>query len=146
MTTHTQWCQQKFIDHEDAAKRLCDTYNLHRVADPLHSIRRWFAAALHDGSSDGVLYDSKRDCILHQHQNEQFYTYICIAPSTMNACEAQVMLNTARRLYDAGFRLVDPDDVNGGKEVIKRLRVEDQLAAMRGQVTNLLLPEGTHRA
>ena len=41
--------------HEDAARRVADTYMLHRLAGGrLGSVGKVFAVALHDGSSDGV--------------------------------------------------------------------------------------------
>jgi hypothetical protein len=138
--THAQWCQRKWKRHSDAARRLADTYNLHRTALGLDSVGKWFAAALADGTGDGVLYDSKSDCVLHQKHNESNYTYVKIVPTGMNACEAHVMLATARRLYDHGMRMVDPDHRRGGLDLIKRITVEDQLAAMRGVVRNLRLP------
>lgn len=137
---HEPWCQSKGQSHSDAAKRLSDTYNLHRVALGLDAIGKWFAAALNDGGGDNTLYDSKYECVRHQHHNEQYYTYIKINPSTMKVCEAEVMLKTARRLYDNGMRMTDPDHKHGGPDLIKRLTVSDQLAQMRGAVTNLKMP------
>lgn len=129
--------------HSDAAKRLRDTYSLHQIASDTagrDAVGKWFASALEDGSSDGTLYDSKKECIRHQKHNEQRYTYIRIVPHTMNVCEAEVMLATARRLYASGLRMIDPDDRHGGKELIRRLTIEDQLAQMRGAVQNLRMP------
>lgn len=145
MTTHEPWCQHKALGHSDAAKRISDTYNLHRIGAGDTSIGKWFASALHDGRSDDVLYDNKRECVCHQHHNEQYYTYIKIAPNSMNPCEAEVMLKTARALYDKGMRIADPDHARGGLDVIKRLTVEDQLAQARGKNTNLIMP-GRHGA
>jgi hypothetical protein len=143
MTTMTceAWCGVKG-QHEDAAKRLADTYNLHRMADQYGGLNKWFAASLREGESDGVLYDSKLDCVTHQHHNEKYYTFIKIVPTTMKVCEAQVMLNTARRLYENGMRMTDPDHKHGGPDLITRLTVEDQLWQMRGIVTNLQMPGG----
>lgn len=140
MDRHEIWCQAKLMGHEDAAKRIADNYNLHRIGAEYNSIGKWIACALHDGRSDGVLYDSKADAVRHQHHNEQFYTFIKINPGSMSACEAAVMLKTARSLYDVGLRMADPDDQYGGKDVIKRLTVEDQKAQSRLVNTNLILP------
>jgi hypothetical protein len=137
---HEPWCREKKTGHSDAAKRACDTYNLHRVAIGDDAIGKWFAAALSDGDGDGVLYDSKRECVLHQKHNEQYYTYIKICPPGMRICEAEVMLNAARQLYDKGMRLTDPDHKHGGPDLITRLTVSDQLAQSRGRVTNLIMP------
>lgn len=137
---HQAWCQQKVMGHSDAAKRVADTYNLHRIGLEYDAIGKWFACALSDGRSDNVAYDSKRDAIIHQHHNEQYYTFIKIGPPTMDECEAEVMLKTARSLHDKGIRMTDPDETHGGREVIKRLTVEDQLAQARGFNTNLIIP------
>lgn len=137
LVLHNQWCQQKGLGHSDAAKRLADTWNLHRAANPYGSLGKWFAAALADGHTDGVLYDSKRDAVVHQRHNEQYYTFVKIIPSTMSVCEAEVMLRIARALYDKGMRMADPDDKHGGKDVIQRATVEDQLMLARGLVSNV---------
>jgi hypothetical protein len=140
MNQHEPWCQMKTMGHSDAAQRLYDTYNLHRMAIGDNAIGKWFAVAMADGRSDNVLYDTKRECVRHQHHNEQYYAFVKIVPPSMRLCEAEVMLTTARKLFDGGLRMVDPDDKHGGKDVIKRLSVEDQLAQMRGHNTNLQMP------
>jgi len=145
MTQHQPWCRQKLFAHSDAAKRLSDVYLLHRVADPHGSIGQWFAAALADGRSDNQLYSSKRECVRHQHHNESYYTFIKIVPSSMNPCEAEVMLSVARRLYDNGMRMADPDDRHGGLDLIKRISIEDQLPLMKGIVTNVRMPREADR-
>lgn len=117
--------------HSDAAKRVSDTYRLHRTADPIGSIGSWFAAALADGTTDGVLYDGKRAAVRHQHHNEQWYAFVCINPGDMSPCEAEEFLATCRMLYDRGIRLTDPDDLHGGRQVIQRATVEDQRSLVR---------------
>jgi hypothetical protein len=141
MNNHKPWCPMKAFGHTDAAKRVHDTYNLHRLAIGNDAIGKWFASALDDGRSDNVLYDSKLDCILHQHHNERYYTFIKIVPPSMNICEAEVMLKTARQLYDNGMRMADPDHPKGGREVIKRVSIEDQLAQSKGHSINLRMPD-----
>jgi hypothetical protein len=121
-------------DHSDAAKRVADIYNMHRVADPYGCIGSWIACALADGSSDNVLYDTKRAAINHQHHNENYYTFIQLVPSTMSPCEAEVMLKTARMLYDKGWRVTDG---MSKYDLIKRLGWEDQMALSKGRVTNV---------
>lgn len=144
---HTIQCKQKAFDHSDAAKRVSDNYNLHRVANPYDSIGKWIAVALSDGHSDGTLYDSKRDCVSHQHHDEMWYAYIRINPTSMTPCDAEIFLKMHRMMYEKGIRLADPDDVSGGKEVIKRSTREDQSSLMRSiqsggtiRPRNLLLP------
>lgn len=138
--THEAWCKQKVMGHSDAAKRLTDQYNLHRMAVGEAAIGKWISAALADGRSDGVLYDDKQNAVSHQHHNEQYYTFVRIGPQSMAECEAEVMLKTARTLYDNGLRLADPQHKRGGLDVIKRLSVEDQLNQSRGRNTNLVMP------
>lgn len=121
-------------DHSDAAKRIVDIYNMHRVADPYGNIGFWMACALIDGSSDNVLYESKQAAIRHQHHNENYYTFIQIVPSTMTPCEAEVMLKVARMAYDKGWRITDGLNRH---DLIKRLGWEDQLALAKGNVTNV---------
>lgn len=137
---HESWCQLKHTTHSDAAKRLSDTYNLHRIGAGLDAVGKWFAASLQEGRSDDTLYDSKLDCVRKQRHNERFYTFIKITPTGMKECEAEVMLTTARRMYDKGMRMTDPDHRHGGPDLITRLTVEDQLNQMRGVVTNLRMP------
>jgi len=140
MSEHEPWCRMKLLGHTDPAKRLCDHYNLHRIGAGTDSIGKWIAVRLIDGDSDGVLYDDKLAAVTHQHHNEQFYTFVKMIPSGMALCEAEVMLATARRLYDAGLRLADPDHKHGGMDVIKRSTVEDHLAQGRGVIQNLIMP------
>lgn len=137
---HQSWCQQKALGHTDAAKRICDTYNLHRLGLGYDAIGKYFASALADGSTDNVAYDTKRECVRHQHHNEDYYTFIKIGPQTMGQCEAEVMLKIARMAYEKGLKFADPDDAHGGREVIKRLTVEDQMSHVRGLSGNLIIP------
>lgn len=137
---HEAWCTQKVMGHSDAAKRVCDEYNLHRLALGYDAIGKWFACALADGQSDHVAYDSKLMAVRHQHHNEMNFTFIKIGPPTMNVCEAEVMLKTARSLHDKGMRLTDPDDAHGGRDVIKRSTVEDQMAQANGYSQNIIIP------
>lgn len=123
-----------FGDHSDAAKRISDTYTLHRLADPYGNIGSWFAAALQDGTSDNTLYDSKPDAIRHQHHNENYYTFIQIVPAMMTPCEAEVMLKVARMIYAKGGRISDGFSKH---ELIRRLGWEDQIAVSEGIVTNI---------
>lgn len=139
---HESWCPWgRFgTGHTDAAKRLSDTYNLHRIGAGINAVGKWFAASLAEGRSDDVLYDSKLSCVRHQKHNEKLYTFIKIVPTGMKPCEAEVMLETARRMYDAGMRMTDPDHKHGGLDLITRLTVEDQLNMMRGIATGLKMP------
>jgi hypothetical protein len=142
MTEHLHYCLMQSMGHSDAAKRMADTYNLHRIGLGIGAVGKWFAARLSDGTTDDVLYDSKSDCVRHQHHDELMFTYVKIAPSSMNVCDAEILLRTARTLHEKGIRIADPDHKHGGMDVIKRSMVEDQFAQLRGINTNLILPEG----
>lgn len=137
MNTHDRTCPMAGKPHSDAAKRIYDIYHLHRTADLYGTQGKWIACALNDGSSDGVVYDSKRDAVTHQHHNEEYYLYIQITPANMSLCDAEIYLGVNRRLSDAGFKMADPDDRTGGRDVIKRASVEDQLAYLRGKSQNI---------
>lgn len=117
--------------HSDAAKRVSDTYRLHRAASGLTAIGQWFAAALADGTSDGVLYGSKQAAVRHQHHNEVYFAFVCINPGDMSVCEAEEFLAVNRMFYSKGLRLTDPDDAHGGREVIQRSAAEDQRSLVR---------------
>jgi hypothetical protein len=139
LVKHDRGCPMAGMGHSDAAMRVYDTYHLHRTADLYGAIGKWFASALNDGTSDGILYDSKSQAISHQHHNEIYYTYIQVTYANMTVCSAEVMLSVARRLYDAGMRITDPD--NARREPIKRTSIEDQNAfAYKGLVSGLKFP------
>lgn len=140
MSNHIPMCPTKMLRHTDAAQRLSDTYNLHIIGEGLNAVGKWFAVSLAEGRSDNALYDSKRACVRAQHHNEQYYVFVKMGPHDMKVCEAEVMLRTHRRMYDAGMRMVDPDHKHGGPDLIKRLTNEDQLNAMRGRVSGLIMP------
>jgi len=90
------------------------------------AIGQWFAVALADGRSDGVLYENKGAAVRHQHHNEQFYAFVNIGAHDMDVCEAETFMGTTRMFYDAGIRLTDPDVASGGPDVIPRATREDQ--------------------
>lgn len=130
------------LEHSDAAKRLSDTYRLHRLADPIGSIGHWFAAALVDGRSDNVLYDSRRDAVWYQKHNEEYYFYTQIGPYDMNQCQAESVLSGAQKIADTpGMKLTDRDHRAGGRSLIPRLTVEDQQAQMRSLLSGGRMPQ-----
>jgi hypothetical protein len=131
---HDMACPTPGVEHEDAAKRISDTYRLHRLADHFGSIGKWFASRLSDGTSDGVLYDLKVECISHQHHNEKFFAFVRVGPHDMNVCESQTFLNVQRRLSEKGIGVIDPDQRGGGPVMIPRLTRED----MRAQMSSIL--------
>lgn len=132
--------------HSDAAKRVADWHNLHRSVG-LDNVGRFIAVALSDGASDGVLYATRREAVIHQRHNEKYYAFLCIQMPSMTVCQAESFLRTHRMVYDAGMRMTDPDHRGGGKEIIPRLTQEDQRSqlyalSMRGLVkpSNLIIP------
>lgn len=103
----------------ECGKRMSDAINMYRTNMPWEFVSdKWMAFRLSDGTSDGVLYDSKRDAVRHQ-VHEMLCCYIAFVNlmGGANAYGCAVMLNFTRDAYDAGFRLPDPDDVHGGRDV-----------------------------
>jgi hypothetical protein len=123
------------FDHSDAAKRITDTYNLHRIAGKglgLENVGKVFAARLADGTSDGVLYDNIRDAIRHQKSNARWYAYFRIGREAMTACNAASLLKMHREADAAGLNFVGRhDEPQSAMEIIPRLTVEDHQAQMR---------------
>jgi hypothetical protein len=122
--------------HSDAAKRVSDTYRLHRTVMGGDAIGGFFAVKLADGTSDGVLYDTKRDAVRHQHHNEQWYAFVAVGPFDMDVCAAETFIGTVRTFYDAGLRLPDPEHARGGLDVVQRVTREDQaslVASIKGK-------------
>lgn len=140
MTRHESYCQHKVSGHTDAAKRMADTWNLHKIGAGYDAIGKWIAVALADGTSDDVLYDNKVAAVRHQRHNEQYFAFLKIGPPSMTECDAEVMIETHRRMYKAGMRMADPDHKHGGPDLITRLTVSDQLAQSRMVVQNLEMP------
>lgn len=118
----------------DAAKRLHDTFALHKIGEGIGSYGRWFAVRLTDGTSDNTLYGSKSEAVNHQHHDENFYAFVQVGPWSMSLKEAETVLDVQRRMYDAGLRLADRDHAQGGRDVIRRLNKEDQ----RSQISSML--------
>lgn len=138
---HDRNCPARAFGHSDAAKRVSDTWNLHRIGAPYDSVGKWFAVRMDDGTSDNVLYDNKQDAVRHQHHDEQFYAFLCVKPFTLDYCTAEVYLVGARKLHDAGLRMTDPAHASGGPDVIRRSSWEDQAAQSLFLVNqNLILP------
>lgn len=123
----------------DAAKRLSDFVNNICISQPLDVvIRSWIAISLADGSTDGNLYESRRDAVRNQYYEQQC-AYLCLkeAPHGMPTQEAYVYLKYHRDAYDAGLRLTDPEKDNGGYDLrmpIAREDVSRQIAALNRKV------------
>jgi hypothetical protein len=119
----------KAREFADAAKRASDRINLHLTFTPWDELKhKWIAVRLTDGDSDGVLYDNKRDAVRHQ-LNEFQCAYISFRNLAGGASpkDMALFLQFCRDAYDAGFRLPDPDDVNGGMDVLPTTARMDSL-------------------
>jgi hypothetical protein len=129
----------------DAAKRASEAYNLHRVADPHGSVRKWLSIKLQDGSCDGVLYDSKAEAVRHV-SDERFYAFVQVGPWPFTEKEAAIFLKKNRLLYEKGVHMADPDHKAGGMDFIPRLTAEDEYRRLRALFigdtapSNLILP------
>jgi hypothetical protein len=125
----------------DAAKKLADTVNSYAVAYPASQLAHmWLAIRLADGSYDGTIYQTRRDAVRHQ-SDEKLCAYISLAnaPGGMTVRDAFEFLAYHRAAYDAGFRLPDPDDQNGGMDLCApidrrdvRTHISQMLAFARG--------------
>jgi hypothetical protein len=89
----------------DIGKRAAEAINLHVYGG---NVGKWVALRLSDGGSDGIPYDSRREAIEHQ-LHEQFCCYIRVTPDGITEQHALRFILINRALYDAGFRLADPD-------------------------------------
>lgn len=105
----------------DAARRAYDMVNgLVHFTTWEHRIRCWVVIKLSDGSSDGILYESRRDAVRHQ-LDERTCAYFSFRNSPngfSSQTDAQLYLDYHRMAYDQGFRLPDPDASCGGPELI----------------------------
>lgn len=90
----------------DAARRMASAVTLASMAG---GTNRWLAIRLSDGGSDNVLYDSRSDAVTHQ-LHPEYATYILIPPDGMTTGQADRVLDYWRKLYNAGFRAIDPRD------------------------------------
>lgn len=123
----------------NAAKRLSDIVNNICISQPLEVvIRSWIAVSLADGSTDGVLYESRKAAVVHQYHETQC-AYLCLkeSPHGMATQEAYVYLKFHRDAYKAGLRLTDPDKDNGGYDLRMPIAKEDvqrQLTALSRKV------------
>jgi hypothetical protein len=127
---HDRGCRFAMLgdgSHEDAAKRVSDGYNLHRVAGGEFNIGRVIAFRLADGSHDGTAYPDKLTAVRHQKHNERLCMFVRVRTSSMSVCEAATLLRSARMLYDLGHNQGDRDHPHGGLQVIPRLANQDQV-------------------
>lgn len=111
----------------DAGKRASDVANMYiHFMDQWELRTKWLAFRLQDGSSDGVIYDSRKDAVKHQFDERRcaYFSFRNCLGGT-NARDMAIFLNFCREAYDAGFRLIDPDYINGGPEILPTANVGD---------------------
>lgn len=115
----------------DAAKRIADIVNGQAVAQPFDVlVRSWMAFKLEDGTSDGVLYDSRPAAVAHQKGDSAKYLYISLreAPGGMLPMQARAILRFHRMVYDTpGGRVTHPTD----RQLIMPLANEDLMSQYR---------------
>ncbi len=92
--------------YTDDARRMADTMNLHAVAGS----RGWAIFALADGRSpDMTPYEDIGDAHRAMRWDRDNYLYLEIPRGGVNdPAEMQAVLNYARALHKAGYRLPDP--------------------------------------
>lgn len=107
------------------AHRFADVHNMHLLAD--HSnVGRWIAVRLADGTSDGVVYDHRREAVAHQ-LHESLCAYVKINPKVMSVQEAASVLKFYRFAYDSGHRVIDPE----GPELIMPITTQELHSQIR---------------
>lgn len=121
--------------HSDAARRLSDLYNLHRLMTGNRG--GIIAVRFSDGQSDGTIYPDRETAMRYQHHNERWYCYVDIgAAVAMTVCEAAAVLRF--QAHAAKLAPAERDAKPGSTlEVIPRLTIADrerQIGAMQGRV------------
>lgn len=113
-----------------AAYRMADILNDAIVNYPWCA-GMWMAFMLATGESDGVVYETRKECVSHQF-HEQLCCYIKIIPAGVNAQMCQAMLSFYRAAYDAGRRIVDPEQPDYILPTTEE-DFRDQVARLRAQ-------------
>lgn len=127
------------LDWPDDVKRVKDAMDMHAVA----GARGWVALALADGRPlDNAAYDSWNDAVKAAKWDRDRYIFLEIQPDGMSYREAKAVLDYARTLWDAGFRIPSPDWEHGQAmsmptQPADRARMVRQLVSGRP-----LVPEG----
>lgn len=142
---HDPSCPRANGPHSDAAKRVSDQYNLHKIGAGYDAIGKVFAVNLGDGRSDGALYADMYDAVLHQKHNERWYGFIRVNPASMSPCQAESFLTALRPARERDISSPDRHHSGGGRVLIPRLTLEDQRAQVRqtlfgSRPSNLILP------
>ena len=112
--------------HSDAAKRLADTYGMHKAAGVT---RGWIAVSYSDGRGGLTVYDTRAEAVADCWPFEDRFFYCSLAERRMTVCAAESVLRYRRVM--AEMERPDRDMTGGGLEVIPRLAIEDQEAQIR---------------
>lgn len=94
----------------DAARRMSDTINgVITFSRAWEICNSWMAFRLADGTSDGVIYDTRQAAISHQ-SDERLCAYFCFrsAMGGTKPLDCQIFLNMHRHAYDNGGGLSEP--------------------------------------
>lgn len=113
----------------DAARRMSDIVNaMITFHGPFEIASKFMSFRLTDGTSDGALYDTKREAVRHV-SNEKYFAFFCFrsAMGGMSPKDAQIFLDVHRHAYDNGGHLADPDDMRGGRDMIVSTRGYDTM-------------------
>lgn len=86
------------------------------------------AFRLQDGTSDGNLYDTKKDAIRHV-GDYKYWAFFCFrnALGGANPKDCQLFLDMHRHAYENNGQLTDPDDIHGGPDTIIPTRQYDAI-------------------
>jgi hypothetical protein len=92
--------------YSDEVKRLAYSVTMHSLAG---KAGEWAAYSLQDCTTDNITYPSQNVARRVKWPRDNYFFYIYIPPGGMEMKEAREFLRYARDLYEAGFRLPDPE-------------------------------------
>lgn len=106
----------------DRAKRAYDIVTNHLLANR-QNVGLWVILYLHDGSSDGALYDCRADAVETQRNrsHERGATYLKIPPDGISPRGVQAFLDFSQRVADNGGTMPQPP---GEREIVVPNRLE----------------------
>jgi hypothetical protein len=122
----------------DSAKRMADIINERLTWFPFHELAsKWMAFKLENGDSDKQMYDTRRDAVRHQ-VNENLCCYFTFrnCPGGVQLRDAWLYMQFHRHAYSKGARLADPDNANGGRDFILPIT----RSGVASQVSKLIVP------
>jgi len=122
----------------DSAQRMADIINERCTWFPFSVLQsKWMAFRLQDGSSDKQLYDTRKDAVRHQtNENQCCFFSFRNAPGGVQTRDIWLYMQFHRHAYSRGARMNDPEAQNGGRDFI--MPVERQ--GVVRQVSKLIIP------